>query len=167
MKEIKNRSEVVERLAELMAKFEAECATYDIDIYAYYNDETGEVELTGYDNIGGNSWINDNHITLYTVKGSNCGLLGSEFYATVEDIADGLCMTAEELLKETIDDGLIDEDEEIEDADDFKHEICKYVKSMHSYMDMLQSVYKDAFDMDEIRARAEDCIAELETKINE
>lgn len=41
----------------------------DVDIYMYINEN--EIELDTYENVGGNSWIDDDHLTIYTIFPSN------------------------------------------------------------------------------------------------
>ena len=41
---------------------------HQVDIYAYINDEETEVTLSEFTNVGGNSWLNDDHFTIYSFK---------------------------------------------------------------------------------------------------
>ncbi len=45
---------------------------YDVDIYAYLNEDKTDFELSTFSNPGGNSWLNDDHIYIYTFKMGNC-----------------------------------------------------------------------------------------------
>ena len=44
--------------------------TYEVDIYAYINDDETEVTFDEFINIGGNSWLDDDHFTIYRFKPS-------------------------------------------------------------------------------------------------
>ncbi len=63
---IKNRAEVLAQLVEILKDFDKCMNEYQTDVYAYYNDATETVELDTFVNVGGNSWLNDDHITIYT-----------------------------------------------------------------------------------------------------
>lgn len=64
MKELKNRQAIVEEIIRMMMEHDMDHTRYQEDIYLYlYDDGTGEV--TTFANVGGNSWLNDDHITVY------------------------------------------------------------------------------------------------------
>lgn len=68
MKKITNLDEVKRVLYNMIFGLEMEERDYQTDIYAYYDEETGKVELEYFENVGGNSWLDDDHITVYTDK---------------------------------------------------------------------------------------------------
>jgi len=64
MKELKNRDEVVDMIAEEMRDLDMKALDFQVDIYLYIDDEgIGTIET--FSNPGGNSWRNDDHITVY------------------------------------------------------------------------------------------------------
>ena len=67
MKEIKNKEAVIEQLAEMLMKFDKSFNQYNTDVYLYYNEETQEATLDEFVYVG-NSWRDDDHITIYTDK---------------------------------------------------------------------------------------------------
>lgn len=52
---IKNRNEIVEKLAEMLYQFEVEHTGYQEDVYLYI-DKDGNATLDTFVNVGGNSW---------------------------------------------------------------------------------------------------------------
>ena len=68
MKTITNLDEVRRELYDMIFGLEFEENEYQTDIYAYYDEETGKVTLEYFENVGGNSWLDDDHITVYTDK---------------------------------------------------------------------------------------------------
>lgn len=65
IKNITNRAEIEARIAELLTAHE--CTGYQEDIYLYIDDNgAGRVEL--YTNVGGNSWLDDDHVAAYAMK---------------------------------------------------------------------------------------------------
>lgn len=70
--EIKNREEVEAEIVKLLS--DHECTNYQEDIYLYIDDEgKGSVDI--YMNVGGNSWLNDDHVASYPMKPDNDGKL--------------------------------------------------------------------------------------------
>lgn len=62
---LKNYDEVRETLIETIADLEARKNRYQTDIYLYI-DENGHGTIDTFVNVGGNSWLNDDHIKIYT-----------------------------------------------------------------------------------------------------
>lgn len=63
--ELKNRDEVVDMIAETMRELDKDACDFQIDIYLYI-DEDGNGEIETFSNPGGNSWRDDDHITVYS-----------------------------------------------------------------------------------------------------
>ncbi len=55
----KHYDEIIKAIVDL----ELACAEYEVDIYLY-----PDGEIYGFENIGGNSWLNDDHILVYKHK---------------------------------------------------------------------------------------------------
>lgn len=66
--ELKNTEELRGELREMLIRFMIDCNEYDTDVYLYIDEETSEGELYEFTNVGGNSWLDDDHITIYTDK---------------------------------------------------------------------------------------------------
>lgn len=87
MKKINNYQAVLDQIVELMMQHDIECTTYQQDIYLYIDDDgNGSVDL--FANVGGNSWIDDDHITVCCMK--ECTSSWSDEFQDTEQIADVL-----------------------------------------------------------------------------
>ena len=63
---IKNREEIVDKLVDMLVQFDKDCNSYQTDVYLYYDKENQSAELDTFVNVGGNSWLNDDHYTIYS-----------------------------------------------------------------------------------------------------
>lgn len=94
---LKNRQEVIERLADMILELEIERNRFEVEIYLYVDEEqNGSLEF--FQNPGGNSWRDDNHYVIYTCN---------EFYGggsavineyELDDIFDVLGIGRDELM---------------------------------------------------------------------
>lgn len=100
---INNREELLDKLCDMLMEFEKENNSYyPTNVYAYYDEDTRKVTLDTFANPGGNSWRDDDHVTIYTDK---------EHYEDLLDFADEpldfildvLEITEEELKKRVAD----------------------------------------------------------------
>lgn len=62
---IKNSEQIVAELAALLKTFDLELRSYQTDVYIYLHDD-GTASLSEFVNVGGNSWLDDDHRVLYT-----------------------------------------------------------------------------------------------------
>lgn len=131
--EIRNYNEVLETLIALLKEFDKNLNTYQIDVYLYYNEETQEVKVDTFVNVGGNSWINDNHYTAYSDREHYNSFL--EYFESVDDIAFILDTTKEELAKATAE----CYEYELEYVDDC--DIRRFVEENPEYHDILFDYY--------------------------
>lgn len=65
MKELANRTEVIEEIAQSLMRLDLERRKYQTDLYLYI-DKGGIGRIVEYENVGGNSWLDDDHITIYS-----------------------------------------------------------------------------------------------------
>lgn len=63
---LKNREAVLEALIEQIKEFQCDLNKYQTDVYLYIKDGNGTVDT--FTNVGGNSWLDDDHFTIYTDK---------------------------------------------------------------------------------------------------
>ncbi|MBR4320645.1 MAG: hypothetical protein IKI37_11865 [Oscillospiraceae bacterium] len=138
---IKNYEETVETLARMMAELEKETHPYWTDIYLYLSDD-GVATLCEYQNVGGNSWLDDNHYTIYRNPASCDGVLDRYFLdCEASDFAEILNIPAEELLDAAAKFSGLD-DGEIPDL----CEVKEYLRSDSAHMAVLQAVYEESID---------------------
>ena len=64
---LKNRDEFIEKLTDIIVQNEFGRYPEDIDIYLYHDGE-GNWTLKEFENPGGNSYIPDDHFTIWTIK---------------------------------------------------------------------------------------------------
>lgn len=64
--EIINRAEIINELAEMIMQFDKERSDYCTDVYLYYDAENKTARLHLFGNPGGQSWIDDDHYTIYS-----------------------------------------------------------------------------------------------------
>ncbi len=129
-KYIENTEEVRQRLIRMLMDDASDMCRYQRDIYMYIDDD-GHARLEWFDNVGGNSWIDDDHILLYRCR---------QHYESIEDSIDGiphladiLNMTEDELVYAVCSSEVIDP----EDLD--LHECYKW--AMECYGGTLTSWY--------------------------
>ena len=136
---IKNREEIIEQLTEMLMQFDKDLNRYQTDVYLYYDEENQTAELDTFVNVGGNSWLNDDHYTIYCDK---------ENYDTVWDFYNNSAEIADVL---EIDNTEFDFDvrqyfgmnaDEILDWGDY----IEYVKSNDEYMEKIIANYNDCID---------------------
>lgn len=143
MKELKNREELVEQLTEMLMDFARDCNQYQTDVYLYYDEETQTATLDTFVNVGGNSWLDDDHYTIYrdTEHHENW----RDYYCNNGDFAWGLDMSDDEFEKEVIEYLDLDEDGK-EDYQVQYIDAYNYVISREDYMDKLIDIYKASID---------------------
>lgn len=138
MRTLKNREAIVAKLAEMLKKFDLELNRYNTDVYLYYDKEKQTAELDTFINVGGNSWVNDDHYTIYTDR---------EHYETdfdifdnLGDLADAVGIQKEKLIQKTA--KYFDAD--VEDVE--YHEVTVFIKSDENLMKKLHEAYADCLD---------------------
>ena len=100
-KYIENTEEIRQRLTGMLMDDAKERRGYVRDIYMYI-DETGRASLEWFDNVGGNSWIDDDHILLYRCR---------EHCEAIQDSIEGIDMIADII-------GM--------SSDDLRNMVCQY-----------------------------------------
>lgn len=172
IRDITNREEIIEKLTDLLMQFDKNLNSYQTDVYMYIDEETGTADLDTFVNVGGRSWLDDDHITIHT-DGEHFNSM-YDYYCNNGDFADALDMEHTELKKEVVqslvDSGGIDEDE-AEDYDPDWYEIREYIKTREDYVEKLTECYYEYIDemrseyinsAEEIIRNAEECAANEE-----
>lgn len=67
--DIININDLVSELAVILRKFEIDLNPYQTDVYFYYDADAKIGRLETFINVGGHSWINDDHVTIYSICG--------------------------------------------------------------------------------------------------
>ena len=142
MPEIKNREELIEKLTDMLIEFDKEENSYQTDVYMYYDKTAGTAYLDTFVNVGGNSWLNDDHILIYSDKQhSDSGI--QEYYQDTEYIADALEISPEQLYKETAEYEQFSKEDIEEGVEPDWYEVWRYVcnEKKHGYKDKLYEQY--------------------------
>lgn len=137
---IKNREEIIEQLTKMLMQFDKDCNKYQTDVYLYYDEENQTAKLDAFVNVGGNSWLDDDHYTIYTDREHYDDGVFS-YYQQSSEIAEALEMSEEEFDAKIRQHWDMDEDENPD-----WYEICKFVKSNDTYMEKLTANYNDCID---------------------
>lgn len=152
MLKLKNHEAVLEALIEQLKEFEINKNEYETDVYLYIKDGEGTIDT--FTNVGGNSWLDDDHITIHVDKnhfetimddlidGTSYGWLIDELESVYDDLsglkekayADITAAMDEETLE---DDGIACFDDL--DAYDVEHWLNK------NYSDKIEEYYKEYF----------------------
>lgn len=155
MENIKNREELTEKLAGMLAGFEKDMRPYQTDVYLYTGDD-GMATLALVANPGGTSYLDDGGVVIYTDGEHHETLF--DFFADFEtaDLAEILGMTAADLVAAAAEHAGLDDDET-----PGWHDIRDYLMHDDGHMAALQAAYDDVIDdMAAVHAaRAEDIIS--------
>lgn len=136
--EIKNKEEVVRELADILRQFDKELNKYITDVYAYYDEEEKTVTLDTFENAGGNSWLDDDHTTIYRDEEHYNNAV--DVLETIDDIAEAVGVKKDDLIKEVAAEEELDEDEV-----DY-YEVAKYATK--NYKEEIQAAYEAKLDLD-------------------
>ena len=145
-KSITNMEEVAEQLAEMLIGFDKECNSYQTDVYLYIK-EDGTAYLDEFVNVGGNSYLDDDHYTIYSDKEHFDEPL--DWFQDPEEFADCLGIQ-KETFKQNVKQWLYYWDQSIdaEDLADDEYTVdcnqCKeYAKSNPEVLEKLFEAYND------------------------
>lgn len=95
--EIKNKAAVLEELVELLKQFDISLNRYQTDVYLYIDDD-GNGTLDTFVNVGGNSWLNDDHYTIYSDKEHYDTFI--DFWTTIGELAETLEVSEEKFIED-------------------------------------------------------------------
>lgn len=159
---LKNRKEVVEQLTEMLIEFDKDLRQYQTDVYLYYDEETQTAKLDTFINVGGNSWIDDDHYTIY--RDPEHYDSWEDYFCNTGDFAQGLEMTSEDFENE-VKEYLKQQEYEVEE--EYKpewYEEREYIRSKEEYCDKLYQIYVDYLEDQraEYAEKAEQIISEWE-----
>lgn len=143
--DVANFNELNDELIELFKQFDKDFNQYDTDVYLYYDADTNTAELDTFVNPGGNSWIQDDHYTIYTDKQHYDDFM--DWYdGDLDLIADVLGTTVDELYKEVAYALEISEDE-LDGSDVLvDSEVIDFIEGSEEYSEILYDYYCDFID---------------------
>lgn len=141
--EIKNREQLIDQLAEMLLQFDKDANPYQTDVYLYYDKENQTAELDTFVNVGGNSWLNDSHYTIYTDKEHYDGIW--DYYQSVEELAEYAEIPLDKLRQKVIAKLELDDDEAADFELDY-YEARGYLQQNNEAMGKLTASYFEALE---------------------
>lgn len=136
---ISNYEEILEQLTKKLIEFDKRKNKYQTDVYMYIDEDTKKAELDEFVNVGGNSWLNDDHITIYSDREHyDDDSIFLMYGGSVQSLAEELGISEEQLLKQTREFCHYDEEDEVSWG-----EIEHYVSSVDEYKDIVDKSYEE------------------------
>ncbi len=122
---LKNYDEILDGLNNTLKDLDISNPEHQVDIYLYLN-EDGSGTLDTFYNVGGSSWLNDDHICIYH-RPPRCEELWSDGDWDMDDILTALKKSKKDIFEELRSTGKIDEDSDIKDIsdEDYRYYISK------------------------------------------
>lgn len=155
---IKNLNSIIEQLTEMLMDFDCELNGYDTDVYMYYDEETETARLDTFVNVGGNSWLDDDHYTIYTDRQHYDTFF--DYWNNIAEFAESLGITEDKLITLAAE-YFRYEPEEIdyydvrkffnyneEYFDKLKEEYCDFIESLHGNYEAQAEEIMDRFFTD-------------------
>lgn len=153
-----NINDLVSELAEILRKFEIDLNTYQTDVYFYYDPDTKMGRLETFINVGGNSWINDDHVTIYSDSPHYMNIY--DYFDSVLEFADALEISKNDLIEATRKFKNLNSDDSIE-----RIEVIDYIKSDDKLADKVTAYYINYY-VDEYEAeflsKAQEILSRIE-----
>lgn len=156
--DLNNSYEIFSEFVEILKKFDKELNQYNTDVYIYV-DENNNGRLYEFVNVGGNSWLNDEHYVLYTDKQHYNSYI--DWFSSEYEIAYALGMTVDDLIKDVL---YHIGDPDLEPEDVTYNNVVEYVANNEEYEDKLYDAYCDYID--EVTSDYEDKAHEFVDKFN-
>lgn len=110
IKNLRNYGEILDEFADILKQFDRKCNKYHTDVYLYIDEDTNKGILDLFQNVGGRSWIDDDHICIYTDYPHEENAVDNSF-VTIDELADAIGLTEDELIRMTAEYFGYDEDE--------------------------------------------------------
>lgn len=134
---IKNDTDIIEEFTDILMDFDKIRNQYQTDVYLYYDNDTQTARLELFENIGGNSWKDDDHYVLYRDKAHYDDDF-TFYFDSVSSIAERLDLEENKLLE------MVEKKMEIQNAD--YSDICTYIKSDKACMDKMEEAVCNLID---------------------
>lgn len=156
--DIININDLVSELAVILRKFEIDLNPYQTDVYFYYDADAKIGRLETFINVGGHSWINDDHVTIYSDEPHYMSIY--DYFDSVLEFADALEISKDDLIEATRKFKNLDADDSIE-----RIEVIDYIKSDDKLADKVTAYYIDYY-VDEYEAeflsKAQEILSRIE-----
>ncbi len=138
---IRNEDEIISQLEEILKQNSIEMPNYQVDIYLYF-DENGIGTLETFTNVGGNSWLNDDHYTIFSMPQHYETIIDT--FQSIEEIADAIDIPVDELFEEVATYFDYDDVEDVDYADVAQYAEDVYEDEIYqAYIDIVESLDTD------------------------
>ena len=153
-----NINDLVSELAVILRKFEIDLNPYQTHVYFYYDADAKIGRLETFINVGGHSWINDNHVIIYRDLPNYDDVY--DYFNDISEFADALEISENDLIKA------------VRKFKDFgvnfpvdRRDIIDYIKSDDKLVDKLTafyiSYYVDDYNV-EFLSKAQEILSSIE-----
>ena len=153
-----NINDLVSELAVILRKFGIDLNPYQTDVYFYYDADAKIGRLETFINVGGHSWINDNHVIIYRDLPNYDDVY--DYFNDISEFADALEISENDLIKA------------VRKFKDFgvnfpvdRRDIIDYIKSDDKLVDKLTafyiSYYVDDYNV-EFLSKAQEILSSIE-----
>lgn len=136
--DVTNINDLVSELAVILRKFEIDLNPYQTDVYFYYDADAKIGHLETFINMGGHSWINDDHVTIYSDLPNYDDVY--DYFNDISEFADALEISENDLIEATRKFKNLDSDDSIE-----RIEVIDYIKSDNKLVDKVTAYYIDYY----------------------
>lgn len=126
MHPIKNADQIRRDLIQILIDDAVACCDYQRDVYMYVDDDDNAT-LDLFVNVGENSWLDDGHYCLTTLREHTDQI--TDNFETAADLADAIGMTVQEIRQRTLDYFDRGDDFELDDVD--LCDMCNYAETEH------------------------------------
>lgn len=142
---LKNYDDLVVELTGILIEHDKDHYTYQRDVYLYDRDGVGELYV--FENVGGNSWLNDDHYTLVCLKQQYTDW--TDTFQVISEIANVLEWSKDSLISrvyawkcETVP-GFADDWTESEIG---YQEVREFINGHEPLLDQIQKAEREVFD---------------------
>lgn len=145
--DLKNADDLYDEILDKLKQFDKDENGYETDVYLYVDDDLNG-RLYDFTNVGGNSWLDDDHYLLWVDK-QRYETGWSNYFTEVSEIANALEMSEYDLKKEVLDYLNRDfEEDNWYDIDSIGYaDVYSYIQDERSdYADTLEEIRRDAID---------------------
>lgn len=135
MRKLVNREDVLDQIVDLMIEHQINYTRYQQDVYLYIDDAgVGTVDI--FANVGGQSWIDDDHITVCCMHARTTNW--TDCYTDEESIANGLGCSYNHLIDSVREWLEVDTGDHYE-ADEIEYnDVYEYIKAHEPLLEKLE-----------------------------
>lgn len=166
MIELRNEEAVIDQITTAMMDHDAACCGYQEDIYLYI-DDTGIGRISIFPNVGGHSWLDDDHITVCCMR----EYVGdwTDTFTTEDDIAYALDCSYEHLIESVREWLEVTTGDQYEQDEIGYDDVYNYVRAHQPILDKIMDAREEIIRTDckvEYRERAVEELSDTLSEVN-